>query len=99
MNKEYLHLKTGVNYVGDQTVLVAGESVDHPAFSKYTQLVVPPEEEYAANSLRINETILTPAGYPQVKKLLQTLRKPIIEISVSEFHKLDGGLSCLSLRF
>ena len=97
--KKFLHLKTGVNYLGDNTVIVAGEFIDHKEFAHYNQIIVSSEEEYAANSLRINDYILTPEGFPNVLRKLSVMNKVIIELPLSEFQKLDGGLSCLSLRF
>ncbi len=38
-------------------------------------------------------------GYPNAKKTIEKAGYEIIEVDVSEFKKLDGGLSCLSLRF
>lgn len=96
---EMLHLKTGVNYLDGATILVAGEFVDHPTFKDFTKIVVPEAEAYAANSLWINDTVLVPAGFPQTLAAIQNARYATLEVEVSEFQKLDGGLSCLSLRF
>jgi len=57
------------------------------------------QEEYAANSLRINDYVLTPRGFPKTKSEIENLGYRVIEIEMSEFQKMDGGLSCLSLRF
>ena len=79
--------------------MVAGEFIDHEIFTHYNQIIVNTEDEYAANSLRINDYILTPAGFPNVLRKLSVLKKTILELPLSEFQKVDGGLSCLSLRF
>jgi len=55
-------------------------------------------EEYAGNTLRINDHLITPAGFPGVLAKLKPLGLNIIELEMSEFQKMDGGLSCLSLR-
>jgi len=60
---------------------------------------VPKAETYAANSVWINGRVLVPAGFPQTKKKLEAFGYEVIPVDVSEFRKLDGGLSCLSLRF
>ena len=80
-------------------MIVAGEFIDHPIFKEFKQVLVSTEEESAANSLEVNGHILTPKGFSKTKKLLQDLGKPIIEIPLTEYQKLDGGLSCLSLRY
>ena len=99
---EVLHLKTGVNYLENNVMLVCGEfadSVKNPEFQKFKLLEVPEDEAYAVNSVWINGTVLTPKGFPKVKALIEGEGYKVREIDVSEFQKLDGGLSCLSLRF
>lgn len=94
-----LHLKTGAAYLENDTVLVAGPMKNHPAFSRLCKLVVPEGEEYAANAVWINGTVLVPDGFPRTRDLLETAGYPVLQVPVSEYQKLDGGLSCLSLRF
>jgi dimethylargininase len=94
-----LHLKSSVNAVGDDTVLTTHAFADHPALAPFKRIIIPEKEAYAGNTLLINDRILTPAGYPQTLRLLEELGMPIIELDTSEFRKMDGGLSCLSLRF
>lgn len=96
---EMLHLKTGVNFLDDNRYLVTGEFVDHPTFSAFDCIEVAEDEAYAANSLYINGTVLVPAGFPKTLKQIQALGYTTIEVDTSEFRKIDGGLSCLSLRF
>ena len=96
---EVLHLKTGVNYLEDNNMLVSGEFVDKPDFEKYNRVVIPEEEAYAANCIWVNDTVIVPEGYPAVLKAVQDLGYKTILVDTSEYRKLDGGLSCLSLRF
>lgn len=96
---EFLHLKTGVTCVAGNRLLAAGEFVVRPEFSSFAILPVDGSNAGAANCININDTILMPAGYPLVREQLSTLGLPIIEVEISEFAKLDGGLTCLSLRF
>ncbi|MGG3467602.1 arginine deiminase family protein [Neobacillus pocheonensis] len=97
--EEFFHLKTGIAYLGNQTIVVAGEFIDHPDFNSYKKIIVPPEEEYAANCIQVNDFVIIPAGYPITKQNLNEAGYQTIELEMSEFRKLDGGLSCLSLRF
>lgn len=97
--EEVLHLKTGLGYLEDNNLLASGEFLNKPEFSQYNILEVPEEEAYAANSIWVNGTVLTPAGYPKTKALIEAAGYPVICVDVSEFRKIDGGLSCLSLRF
>jgi len=97
--KEMLHLKTGLSYLEDNTLLIAGEFMGHPDFRDFNAIPVPAHEAYAANSVWINGTVLCPQGYPETRDNIAASGYDIIELDVSEFRKLDGGLSCLSLRF
>lgn len=97
--KDGLHLKSVVNYVGRNTVLLSAEAATHPAFAGYEHIIVNKEEEYAGNTLWINDTLITPTGYPDTLAKLQRLGMPVFELDTSEFRKMDGGLTCLSLRF
>ena len=78
---------------------MAGEFVDKPVFDGFSKIEIPAEEAYAANSLWVNGTVIVPSGYPTVLARIQQAGYPTIEVDTSEFRKIDGGLSCLSLRF
>ncbi len=94
-----LHLKSSVNYVGQNTLLVAEDFAGHEQFRGYGKIVVDHREAYAANTLLINDHLLMPAGYPHTRKKLETLSLEIIELDTSEVRKMDGGLTCMSIRF
>lgn len=94
-----LHFKTGVNYLGDNNLLVHQDFCTRDDFKSYNQTIIDPNETYAANSLRINDYVLTPKGFPKTKASIEKLGYQVIELEMSEFQKMDGGLSCLSLRF
>ena len=96
---EVLHLKTGLGYLEDNNLLACGEFLSKPEFQQYKLLAVDPEEAYAANSVWINNTVLTPEGFPKTRYLIESAGYRVRPVDVSEFQKLDGGLSCLSLRF
>ena len=97
--RSFLHLKTGIAWIGGRDLLAAGELIDHPVFADFNIIPVPPQETYAANCIRINERIVIPAGFPGVQTELTHRSYQLIEVEMSEFQKMDGGLSCLSLRF
>lgn len=97
--QEMLHLKSGLSYLEHNKLLTTGEFWDHPAFTDFDPIRVDPEEAYAANSLWVNETVLVPSGFPGTLARIRESGYATITLDVSEFQKLDGGLSCLSLRF
>ena len=96
---EALHLKSGLGYLENNNLLACGEFLSKPEFKKYKILKVGHAETYAANSVWINGKVLVPAGFPKTKAMIEAAGYEVIPVDVSEFRKLDGGLSCLSLRF
>jgi dimethylargininase len=96
---EGLHLKSDVSYVAENTLLITRVLADQPAFASFQKILVDDDEAYAANTLWVNGTLLMPAGFPKTHAKLAKLGQPIIELDVSEARKMDGGLSCMSLRF
>jgi dimethylargininase len=94
-----LHLKSGMAAVGPETLVVAGALSAHPALAGYTLLQVEPEEAYAANCVRVNDRVLLAAGAPRLEGSLRSAGYSPLVLDVSEFRKMDGGLSCLSLRY
>jgi len=94
-----LHLKTGLGYLENNNLLACGEFLNKPEFQQYNLLQVDAEEAYAANSVWVNESVLVPEGFPKTSALIESAGYKVREVDVSEFQKLDGGLSCLSLRF
>lgn len=97
--EKVLHLKTGVNYLENNNMLVSGEFKDKAEFASYNRYEIPENEAYAANCIWVNDKVLVPAGYPAVEKLVKEMGYEVILVDTSEFRKIDGGLSCLSLRF
>jgi dimethylargininase len=94
-----LHLKTGISYLENNTLVAGGEFLTKPEFQNFSILPVDEQEAYAANCVWINGSVLVPKGFPRTKHLIEQEGYTAIEVDVSEFRKLDGGLSCLSLRF
>jgi dimethylargininase len=94
-----LHLKSGMAYLGANYLGVIEALSGLNEFSGYELVHVNSAEEYAANCLWINGRIFVAAGFPALKKQLEDLDYQTIALEMSEFQKMDGGLSCLSLRF
>jgi dimethylargininase len=94
-----LHLKSGISYIGDNTLVVMEEMAEYPLFAGYALIRVGREESYAANCVRVNDRVLVAAGYPRLTADLIAGGFDPLVLEMSEFQKMDGGLSCLSLRF
>lgn len=97
--KTMLHLKTGISFIENNSFLLADECIDYLEFSKTNRIIVESNESYAANCIMVNGTVLLPLGFPKTEAKLRALNFDVKTIDVSEFRKIDGGLSCLSLRF
>jgi dimethylargininase len=93
-----LHLKSSVSWLGGETLLVSGRFVDRTEFRTFRRIVVDATEEAACNTLMVNGTLLTPAGFPKARRQLDETGLPVVELDVSEVRKMDGGLTCMSLR-
>jgi len=94
-----LHLKSGISYIGDHTLVLIDEMADDPRFQEYRIIRVAKAESYAANCVRINDRVFLPAGFPGLAADLERHGFRPLALDMSEFEKMDGGLSCLSLRF
>ncbi|HEV7180014.1 MAG TPA: hypothetical protein VGN11_09085 [Candidatus Baltobacteraceae bacterium] len=94
-----LHLKSGVAYLGDGVFLSRMDLLTRLDVRGDAVIRVPAGEEYAANCIRVNDVVVLPAGHAQVEALLAKRGYRTVAVAMSEFRKMDGGLSCLSLRF
>ena len=94
-----LHLKSGLSWLGDGRIAVVRALAGHPALAPFERIVVDEAEAYAANCLRVNDRLLVAAGFPRFAGELRRLGYDVVPLEMSEFAKLDGGLTCLSLRF
>lgn len=94
-----LHLKTGLSWLGGGRLLAVGEIAGHEALGGWEVVRVPDGEEYAANCVMINGTLLVARGFPETGAMLRKRGFEIIPLDMSEYRKMDGGLSCLSLRW
>lgn len=94
-----LHLKSGISYLGEGRMLATRDLPRGRALAAYEIVEVPDAERYAANALRVNERVLLADGYPETRAAVESLGFEVVALDMSEFRKLDGGLSCLSLRW
>ncbi len=99
MGPGLLHLKSGLSWVGGRDLVIVESLASHPAFAGWKLLVVSEGEEYAANCVRVNDRVLVPMGFPKTEAMLRAHGYDPLALDMSEFRKMDGGLSCLSLRF
>ena len=96
---QILHLKSGLSFLGGKRVAVIDGLADRAEFHGYDLVRVSAGEDYAANCVLINDRVLAAAGYPGFAAKLKEMGYQTIALDMTEFQKMDGGLSCLSLRF
>jgi dimethylargininase len=94
-----LHLKSGIAYLDNNVLVVMEELAGREELCAYSLVTVSPEESYACNCVLVNDRVLVPAGFPRTTAELEGRGYNAMELEMSEFRKMDGGLSCLSLRF
>jgi dimethylargininase len=94
-----LHLKSGIAAIDPERLVLINDLADHPAFAGFDIVRVPDGEEYGANCVRVNDVVFTSVGQPALDAQLRALGYTLEVLDMSEYRKMDGGLSCLSLRF
>ena len=94
-----LHLKSGIAYLGEGRFLIAADFPPTDRLAHCDRIEVAAGEMYAANAVRVNGEVLIAAGFPGIARALDEMKYSVRPLDMSEFAKMDGGLSCLSLRF
>ena len=94
-----LHFKTDCSLLDVDTVLSTKRLSASGCFTGYRVIDVADGEEAAANTIRFNDLVLMPADFPRTRDAITAAGFTVREIGNSECAKLDGGMSCLSLRF
>ncbi len=94
-----LHLKSGCSTLPDGRFLVNANWIDVSPLGSDRLVPVPADEEWAGDVLVIGERIIVSDAFPDTCDLLSGLGWEIVPVDVSEFAKVDGGVTCLSLVF
>lgn len=92
-----LHLKSAATLVGEDLLLVNRHWIEDIDFGSPGILDVDPAEPFAANSLRIGDTLVYPSAYPRTAQRLRDRGIQLREVEVSELAKAEGGVSCCSV--
>ncbi len=96
-----LHFKTASSILGENLVLCTQAMADSGVFDDYDIVLTAPGEDAAANAIRVNDTVFLSKGNPKTaERLAEALPDvKIVELATSQAARVDGGLSCMSLRF
>jgi dimethylargininase len=92
-----LHLKSACTYLGNEIVILSKGCFDTNVLQGLGKIIVPRGEEYAADCLAVNRTVLMAKGYTETRKLVEKEGFRVEELEISEFRKGDGALTCLSI--
>ncbi len=95
--ESFVRLGTAATYLGKNQLLVREELSRHFSFLAFDKITVPYRERGAANALMVNGTLLLPTGYAETYAAIKERGIPVIEVNVSEFEKIGGGLKNLAL--
>ncbi len=94
-----LHLKSGIAYLDNNVLVVMDELAGRKEFCGYDLIRVASDVSYACNCVLVNDRVLIAEGFPRLHEDLASRNYLALALDMSEFRKMDGGLSCLSLRF
>ena len=94
-----LHLKTACSALPDGRFLVNADWIDATPLPAQSLVPVPAAEPWAGDVLVIDDRIIVSDAFPETCRELSTLGFPVMPVSVSEFAKAEGGVTCLSLVF
>ena len=92
-----LHLKSAVTQIDDETLLVNPRWVDTRQFPGFECIAVDFAEPFAANALRVGDSLLYSASYPRTRRLLEARGCRVEVLDVSEIEKAEAGVTCCSL--
>lgn len=94
-----LHFKTDCSLLDEHTIYATPLLAGSGCFDGYRVILTPAGEEASANLIRFNDAVIMPDGFPKAAARLEREGYKVVRIGNSECAKLDGGMSCLSLRF
>ena len=92
-----LHLKSAVSQVAAETVLLNPAWVDPRSFGRAERIEIDPSEPFAANALRVGDSIIFPEASPQTRRRLEEHALRVATVDVTELAKAEGGVTCCSL--
>ncbi len=91
-----LHLKSGVTALPDGTVVGFEPLVDRP--QTYPEFLAVPEEHGTAVVDLGDGAVVMSADAPRTAELFRSRGLEVVTVSITEFEKLEGCVTCLSVR-
>ncbi len=94
-----LHLSTGCSYLGRGLMLLNPEWVDAAPFRQFEILEVPETEPWAANTIAVGDAVMVASAFERTCSLVAGQGFEVVATDISELHKAEGALTCMSLMF
>jgi dimethylargininase len=94
-----VHLKSACSYIGRGTFVVNRRWIDARPLEGFTCIDVAPGEPFGANTLTVHDTVLVPASCPRTADAMARAGFSVLPVDVSEFEKMEGGVSSMCLLF
>ncbi len=94
-----LHFKSDCGLLDSETIFSTKVLARSGCFEGYNVIEAPEGEEAAANLIRVNDAVILRSGFEKTKQLLEESGYLVMTVPADEAAKIDGGLSCMSLRF
>jgi dimethylargininase len=91
-----LHLKSSVTALPDGTIVGYEPLVDDP--ERWPSFVAVPEEAGAHVLVLDSSAVLMSARAPATRALFESRGLRVVGVDITEYEKLDGGVTCLSVR-
>jgi dimethylargininase len=92
-----LHLQSAVTPIADRGLLVNRSWIDPTVFGDIEIIEVDPAEPYAANALRVKDTVVYPTGFPRTRARLVASELRVVDVDLSELAKAEAGVTCCCL--
>jgi dimethylargininase len=92
-----LHLKSAGSFIPPDVLLLNPAWLEAAVFVGLRVIAVDEREPHAANTLTVGGTTLVSAAYPRTCRRLEAAGVSTGTVDVSELHKAEGGLTCMSL--
>lgn len=96
--REGLHLKSACTALDERTVVVDPGALAPAVLEALGIVAHPVSEPVGANVLVFRDRVLVSAAAPSTARWLEASGRTVVQLELSEVHRGDGALSCLSLR-
>lgn len=95
--KGCLHMKSAMTRLEEERLLVCSSRLNLERVQGMELVEVPMEEPDGANVLALGNHVIASNAYPRTNEMLAGLGYTMIELDLSELHKMEAATTCPSL--